>query len=61
MELIEVIRLSEGSDRTVWALEKSGLFCTRSMYKMLAHGGVINYQMRKILGCRMPLKLKVFM
>lgn len=61
MNAIEGVSLTEEHDGVTWAVEKSGHFTTRSMYRMLAHRGVINYQMRKIWGCRMPLKLKVFM
>lgn len=39
MNEIEEIKLTEESDTVTWALEKSGQFTTRSMYRMLAHRG----------------------
>lgn len=61
MTTIKDIRITEGADKVKLVLEKSGQYTTRSMYRMLAHRGDINYRMRKIWGCKLPLKLKVFM
>lgn len=59
--MIKEVRLSERSDQVKWVLEKSGQFSTKSMYRMLAHRGVINYRMRDVWRCKIPLKIKFFM
>lgn len=61
VDLIKEIKPVRGADRVSWALEKSGHFSTKSMYRMLAHRGVINYRMRMIWKCKVPLKVKVFL
>lgn len=64
MELVNTIKnaeITEGADEVVWALEKSGQFTTKSMHRMMAHQGVIDYRMKKIWECKLPLKLKIFL
>lgn len=63
-ELVNKIRdieITEEADTMVWALEKSGQYTTRSMYRMMTHRGVINYRLRKVWGCKMSMKLKIFL
>ena len=50
-----------GEDDVSWVLEKSGKFTTRSLYTCLTHGGVRDKVNELIWGCRMPLKVKVFL
>lgn len=61
LNTIKETELTGETDSVKWALEKSGQYTTRSMYRMLAHRGVVNQRMRSIWGCRMPLKLKIFL
>lgn len=48
-------------DSSRWCLEKSGCYTTKSMYRFLAHRGVINIRMRRLWKTKLPMKLKVFM
>jgi hypothetical protein len=43
-----------------WSLEKSGVYSTRSMYRFLLHGGVVNKRMERIWKCKLRMK-KVFL
>lgn len=42
LEMIKETNINDQHDRITWVLEKSGQYTTRSMYRMLAHRGVIN-------------------
>ena len=49
LDLLGGTALSDNQDTVRWALEKSGLYTTRSMYRVLSHragGGVINKLMQ---------------
>lgn len=64
LELVNTIKdieITEGAHEVKWALEKSGQFTTKSVYRMIAHRGVSNYRMRKTWECKLPLKLKIFL
>lgn len=45
---LEVMVLTEGADKVVWKLEKSGKFSTRSVYRLITFGGVIDLRMMEI-------------
>jgi hypothetical protein len=60
LTLLQDVTLSDGNDRACWALERSGNYTTKSMYRLLAHRGVINKRMQRLWGCRLPLKIKVY-
>lgn len=61
MDTIKDIQINRGADKVVWVLEKSGIYSTKSMYRMLAHRGVVNYQMRRVWESKLPLKIKIFL
>lgn len=61
MNMIKDVEITEEADAVTWALEKSGQYTVRSMYRMMAHRGVINYRMRTVWGCKLPMKLKIFL
>ena len=52
--------LTEGADKVVWKLEKSGKFTTRSVYRFITFGGVIDLRMMEIWRAKISLKLKIF-
>ena len=60
VELLSEVTLIEGPDEIRWALEKSRIYSTRSLYKELTTGGVINTRMLLIWKCNIPLKVKIF-
>ena len=53
--------LTEGADKVVWKLEKSGKFTTRSVYRFITFGGVIDLRMMEIWRAKISLKLKIFL
>ena len=61
MDLLEEVHLNNSHDVVKWALEKSGTFTTKSMYRWLSHRGVINKRLQHIWQSRLPMKLKVFL
>lgn len=50
-----------GKDLTIRALEKTGQYLTKLMYRFLSHRGVINKRMERLWNSKLPLKLKMFM
>ena len=48
-------------DQVIWALEKHGSFRTKSLYKQICCGGVINRRMQEVWESKLPLKVKIFL
>jgi len=46
--------LTEGADKVVWKLEKSGKFTTRSVYRFITFGGVIDLRTMEIWRAKIP-------
>jgi len=61
LEILNEVQLTEGVDKMVWALEKSGQYTTRSLYKSLTTGGMIDARAMLIWKSPIPLKVKNFM
>ena len=61
MDRLEEVQLNEEPDKVRWALEKSGEFTTKSMYRWLLHRGVVNKRLRGVWKSKLPMKLKVFL
>ena len=45
MHSLASVDLTKGADRVVWKLSKSGKFTSRSMYRFITFGGVIDTRM----------------
>ena len=60
MNLLEGI-LNNTADGVRWALEKSGKYSTKSMYRWMAHRGVVNKRKQRFWGSKLPMKLKIFL
>jgi hypothetical protein len=60
-ESVTGVKLNDAQDKMTWALEKSGKYTTKSMYRFLLHRGVVNTRMRRLWKNKMPMKVKVFM
>ena len=45
-------------DEVFWDLDKSKFFTTRSLYRFLAHGGIIDQQAKVFWKCKLPMKKK---
>ena len=61
MGKLQEVSLERGKDITIWVLENSGQYTSRSMYRFLSYGGVVNKRMEKLWHTKLPLKLKIFM
>ena len=53
--------ISDTEDKVRWALEKKGVFSTRSMYHFLSDRGVLNGRMQRLWKSKLPMKIKVFL
>jgi hypothetical protein len=54
----EVVILDE-DDNVKWALEKDGVYSTRSMYRFLSLGGVTSRRMQGVWSAKIPMKVRV--
>jgi len=61
MQEIASVQIGGGEDKIKWKLEKSGMYSTKSMYRLLSFEGVINKWLQKLWNNRTPTKLKVFL
>ena len=61
MQELAIVQIGGGEDKIKWKLEKSGMYSTKSMYRLLSFEGVINKRLQNLWNNRMPTKLKVFM
>jgi len=48
MHNLASVELTEGIDRVIWKLSNSGKFTSRSMYRFITFGGVIDTRMMEI-------------
>lgn len=61
METLVLVELTEGTDKVIWKLTNSGKFTTRSMYRYITFGGVIDTRMMEIWKAKIPLKVQIFL
>nr|AAP53772.1 retrotransposon protein, putative, unclassified [Oryza sativa Japonica Group] len=59
--LLQDVRLDDLLDSLIWPHEKNKKFTTKSMYRLLKFGGVVDREMQEIWGCKVPLKVKHFL
>lgn len=56
------INLDESNrDEVSWLLDSKGIFTTQSLYRFITNGGVVSHIDNCIWGCKLPLKIKVFL
>jgi hypothetical protein len=60
-EALEVIQISEEDDGLIWALEPSGKFSSKSLYRLMVHPGEVDRRMVDLWEIKLPLKIKVFL
>lgn len=53
--------LTEDRDKVVWPHDNKKRFSTKSMYRVLKFGGVIDKEMQGVWDCKIPLKIKHFL
>lgn len=58
---LQGVALNDRQDSISWALEKKGVYTTKSMYRMLAFRGVSSKRATKLWKCKIPLKIKIFL
>jgi len=57
---LEGVHLSESPDKAIWRLEAKGVYSSRSMYRFISFGGVLDKRVGKLWRSKLPMKLKVF-
>lgn len=60
IDTIKEVEIINTPGRVTWAMEKSGQYTTRSMYRMLFTQGVINYRMKRIGAAKSLWNLRYF-
>lgn len=60
--ILEEHSLNPGSEDSVkWALEKNGIYSTKSLYRFITDGGMVSRIAGYIWKCKIPLKIKFFL
>jgi hypothetical protein len=55
-----MVQISDRDDCLVWALESSGKFTNRSLYRLMTNSGEIDLRMKQVWEEKLPLKVKIF-
>lgn len=61
LQILEGVSLSDGKGSVKWILEKSGVFCTSSMYRELTFTGCTNRWLMCVWRSKLPLKIRIFL
>ncbi|WVZ88316.1 hypothetical protein U9M48_034851, partial [Paspalum notatum var. saurae] len=56
--ILQVWHWGVGEDQMIWKLNKSGVYTSRSLYRLLMDSGVVDSCVMKIWEARMPAKIK---
>lgn len=59
--MLEGVTLTEDRDMMIWTLNKTGKFTTKSLYREMVFGGVIDGRMLEILKLPIPAKIRIFL
>lgn len=60
-EALGLVVLSDEEDKAVWALESSGKFTPKSLYRLIKHSGLVDLRMIEVWGVKLPLKIRIFL
>jgi exonuclease III len=60
-EALDLVCFSDEEDKAVWALENSGNFSTKSLYRLIKHSGSVDLRMLEVWGAKLPLKIRIFL
>jgi hypothetical protein len=60
-EALELAVFSGGEDEVIWALEASGKFTTKSLYRLMKNSGEVDLIMTEMWKAKLPLKIKIFL
>lgn len=59
---LAIVALTPGTNDTIiWALKKSRMFSTKSLYRFITNKGMASRVAVHIWKCRIPLKIKIFL
>ena len=58
---IRKVNITEEEDIMIWKLEKKGKFSTKSLYRYMIDGGLIDTKMKGVWKARIPQKIKIFL
>jgi hypothetical protein len=61
MESLEQVQLVDEEDELFWALERSGKFLTKFLYKLKTNGGEMDMRMKELWEEKLPLKINIFL
>jgi hypothetical protein len=61
LDFLNDIQLFVGRDEVFWCLEKSKKYTSRSLYRLMTSGGVMDRRMMTVWHCNIPLKVKIFL
>lgn len=61
IEIVDKMVIRDEPDRVVWALNKSGLFTTSSLYRNIMDPGHRDRRIKEIWEARMPMKVRIFL
>lgn len=59
-EELELVQLTGERDQIKWALEKSGKYTTKSMYRLMKHSGEIDLRMMEVWEAKLPLSQNLY-
>ncbi len=58
---LEGVTLNGERDMVIWPHDKKKIFSTRSMYRVLKFGGVVDQEIQGVWRCKIPLKIMHFL
>lgn len=61
LDMTRGVCLNNERDKVVWALDKTKMFTTRSLYKFMSFQGASNPSLCKIWKVKIPSKIKIFL
>jgi hypothetical protein len=61
MEFLEQVQLVDEEDELFWALERSGKFSTKFLYKLKTNSGEVDMRMKELWEEKLPLKINIFL
>ena len=61
MSEFEKVNITEEEDIMIWKLEKKGKFSSKSLYRYMIDGGLIDTKMKGVWKARIPQKIKIFL
>ena len=61
MDIFELVQIQDTEDIVTWALELSGKFSSRSLYRLMTNPGEVDTRVKEMWEVKIPLKIKIFL